>query len=194
MPRDGFEVHVRQLCTLADGVSNATHWGMESVTLIRALAMSPFFTFNILQFYDFYFRVPPLTPDIKWHMRILKLSMLSFMVSLIGWKASSMRIVAVPSRMYSYSNWSWGSHGSDRLAAWWHRRACGGEGWISDVLRTSSLTRAIPVTRTGMPFSKSFKGISTWPVRGWLKSFPWFSFQLLALMPWLLDSRVLVRL
>lgn len=153
--------------------------------------MCSFFTFNILQFYYFYFRVPPLTSDIKRHMRILKLSMVSFMISLIRGKASSTHIVAVHSRMYSNSNWSWGSHSSDRLAVSWCGRARGSERWASDVLRTSSITRAVPIIRARMPISRSFKSISAWPVGGWPESFP---FGLLILMPCLLRSMFMVCL
>lgn len=159
-----------------------------------AFASCPFLTFDILKLYNFYFRISSFTPHVKRHMGVLEHPMVSFMVPLVGWKASSPRAVAVHSRVDSDSHWSWGSHSSDRLAVRWSRGAHGTERGVSHVMRTSPVAQAIPIAGSWMPFSRNFKSVPARAVRRWSQPFPHFPFGLPALTPRLLRAGLRVWL
>lgn len=167
---------------------------MDGLTLLWAVARYPFLTFDILQFYNFYFRISSFTPHIKRHMRVLKWPMVSFMAPLVGWKAPSPRAVAVHRGVDSDSHWSRGSHSSDGLAVRWSCGAHGAERRASQVMRTSPVAQAIPIARSWMPFSRNFKSVPARAVRRWSQPFPRFPFGLSALTPRLLRARLWIRL
>lgn len=163
-------------------------------TLLWAVARYPFLTFNILQFYNFYFRISSFTSHVKRHVGVLKWPMVSFMVSLVGWKAPSPRAVAVHSRVDSNSHWSWGSHSSDGLAICWSCGACGTERRASHVVRTCPVAQAIPIAGSWMPFSRNFKSVPARAIRRWPQTFPGFPFGLSALTRRLLRAGLWIQL
>lgn len=166
----------------------------DGPTLLWAVAWCPLLTFNILQFYNFHFRISSFTPHIKRYVGVLKWCMASLMVSLVGWKARSPRAVAVQGRVDSNSDWGWGSHSSDRLAVGCSRGARGPERRAPNAVRASLVAQAIPAAAGSWgPFTRNFKSVPARAVRRWSPPFPCFPFGLPALMPWLLRAGLWIR-
>ena len=137
-------------------------------TSVGAAAVASLLTFHVLQLNDLHLGFPPLTPDIKRHMGVLKQPMVSLGVVLVAWAKPASGVPTGPRprggrRMHGNSHGRRGRHGGNGLAVAGHGAAHGSERWVvmPRVVRTGSPgARAVPITRARMPFSRNFESVS----------------------------------
>lgn len=134
-------------------------WPLCPHTSAGAASPGSFLAVHVLQLYDFYLRVPPLTPNVERHVGVLKQPMVSLRVALIAWAGPHSR---VPPRsrwgVHGHSHGSRSCHRGDGLAVTRHATACGRGRWVPRSGPPGA--SAVPVAGAGMPFSRNFKSVS----------------------------------
>lgn len=147
-------------------------------TSVGAAAPGPLLTLHVLQLYDFHLGVPPLAPDVKRHVGVLKQPLVSLGIVPV---ARAQSPSGAPRRagpgggrgVYGNSHRRRGRHSGDGLAVAGRRAAHGSERGVPRVVRTGSPgARAVPIARAGMPVSRNFESISARSVGGWPQAFP----------------------
>lgn len=98
--------------------------------LVGATAPGPLLTLHVLQLNDFHLGIPPLAPDIKRHMGVLKQPGVSLGVALVAWAEPPAGVPTGPGGgrgVHSDGHGGRGRHGGDGLAVAGGRAARGCE-------------------------------------------------------------------
>lgn len=120
---------VRCTCPTAQGPYLPTD-PLAAPTLVGATAPGPLLTLHVLQLNDFHLGIPPLAPDIKRHMGVLKQPGVSLGVALVAWAEPPAGVPTGPGGgrgVHSDGHGGRGRHGGDGLAVAGGRAARGCE-------------------------------------------------------------------
>lgn len=140
---------------------------------VGAPAPGPLLTFHVLQLYDFHLGIPPLAPDVKRHVGVLKQPVVSLRVVPVARAETPSGVPTGPGPggrrwVHGNSHGRRGRHSGDGLAVAGRRAAHGSECWVPRVVRTGSPgARTVPIARARMPVSRNFKSVSARSVGGW---------------------------